>query len=128
LTLTPTMTPAFTKTIQATTTVETVSTRITVITSTPTLTETAIPASQSFLDIGYVNIPLMHPQDQPNGKWVGELKRFQSVTILRQRRVVGDQWYFCEWSINGTTQQGWILAQYITIGSLNSTPDATPTP
>lgn len=123
LTLTPTMTPAFTKTIRATTTIATISTGTTPITSTPTLTETAIPASQQLLDTGYIGVLLIHPQDKPNGKWVGELRKYQPVSVLQQKISSGDAWYFCEWTINGVTQQGWILAQYITIG-----PTPTPRP
>lgn|GEM_PF-1634270 len=125
LTLTTTLTPAFTETTRPTNTITTTRTSTETITLTPTLTATGI-STQSFLDVGYVNKLLIHYQDNPNGKWLGELHSPQSVTILRQQFVVGDQWFFCEWSINGITQQGWILAEYITITNETLTPISTP--
>jgi len=66
---------------------------------------------------GYININTMHPQDQPNGKWVGELRRNQFVSIYNSLIINGDMWYFCTWDPDG---EGWILSQYVVLG--------TPTP
>ncbi len=119
-TLSPTLTPSITLALPAT------KTPIPSKTVTPTIanTETIAPTSTVtntptaiLLDNGYINVLLIHPQDQPNGRWIGELTRFQVVTILEQKVVSGDQWYFVQWEVNGVTQEGWVLARFITIGS-----------
>ncbi|MEP7133721.1 MAG: hypothetical protein ABI904_02195 [Chloroflexota bacterium] len=115
LTLTPTLTSSFTKTVQPTNTIALAPTKTATNTSAPTITATASLTSQPDLDAGFVNKFLIHPQDKPNGKWVGELGKPQPVTVLEQEVVGGVQWFFCEWNINGTIQQGWILSEYIII-------------
>ncbi len=121
-TLTPsiTLTPTVTKTPTPS---ETVTTPIIVVatTDTPTSIVTVTPTATP-IDIGYTNGSLFHPQDKPNGKWIGSLTRFQVVTILDQKVASGDQWYFIQWEVDGTPQQGWILAQFVTIGSPPTTP------
>ena len=130
ITSTPTPTIAFTPTDTPPLPTETPThTPTPTVTSTITVTDTALSPTQATLGNGYVNpfYTLIHARETPNGKAVGDLTRNQVVTILEQKTVSQDRWYLCQWDTNGTTAQGWILAEYLIIGPI-PTPRPTYSP
>lgn len=115
-TLTTTETPTPTKTNTTTLTVTPTDT-LTIqptATATPTILVTETPITPH--TIGFIKFPIVHPVNEPNGVWVGELKRGQVVTVFEKVSKNDADWYRCEWEINGIKGQGWILARYIQIG------------
>ena len=116
-TLTQTIKPANTKTeepqlITATNTY--------IATNTPTSkpTETLTPTSTiAILGIGYINKGSVSAWDAPNGMLLIErLGLNEPLTILEKREATGFTWYRCQWDSNGMKRDGWILADYITLG------------
>ena len=121
ITSTPTPTIAFTPTDTPPLPTETPThTPTPTVTSTITVTDTALSPTQATLGNGYVNpfYTLIHARETPNGKAVGDLTGYQVVTILEQQTVSQARWYLCQWDANGTTAQGWILAEYIIFGPI----------
>ena len=93
-----------------------------VITPTLFLTATISPTSTFIvLGTGNINLGLVTARESPNGSPVGTLEFNQFVTILERQDVGGATWYKCTW--NGTSEVGWILAEYI-----SSDIRPTPTP
>jgi hypothetical protein len=91
-----------------------------VSTSTPsaTFTITVAPtATEIILGIGYINKGIASTWNTPNGTLIERLTLNQPVTILEANDVAESKWYRCRWERNGTTFEGWILAEYITFGS-----------
>lgn len=81
---------------------------------TPTLTVTPTP-TEVILGTGYINKAIASTWDAPNGKLIERLSLNHSLTILEQKTVATNfLWYRCRWEKNGITQEGWILAEYIT--------------
>jgi tetratricopeptide (TPR) repeat protein len=94
---------------------------------TPTFLATATltlppPNTPTPLPTGYITKAYVTTFDSPNGKQSGTIQGINvPVTILQERTVGVDLWYFCAWEINGNVKQGWIRAEYIQLGQ-------TPTP
>ena len=89
-------------------------------TNTATATEATPTPTLLSLGVGYINpfYAFITAREDPNGKAVSRLTGNQVVTILEQRTVSQAKWYLCQWDINGTTSQGWILGDYIIFGSI----------
>jgi tetratricopeptide (TPR) repeat protein len=73
----------------------------------------------------------VHPLTEPDGSWLGAaLDINQPVLIIREEKGSQNSWYLCEWEVNGEKIQGWILTDFVQIGSIlgpDSTLTTTPT-
>ncbi|HAW51101.1 MAG TPA: hypothetical protein DCX54_02055 [Flavobacteriales bacterium] len=90
------------------------------ITSTATLqpTETPTPTStETILGVGFINKVIVSVWEEPNAGLLGQLKIRQPLTLIEQRVVSGSIWFKCRWELGGTTNEGWVLGEYITFGA-----------
>ena len=84
----------------------------------PTFTETTSPTPQeNFLGNGFINKALVSVWEEPNKTKVATLGLNQPVLLLKLEFVSGSNWYKCRWDDSGVSREGWILAEYITLGS-----------
>jgi hypothetical protein len=86
--------------------------------SDPTQSPTLAP-----LGTGFINKAIVSTWGEPNSKLIERLGLLQPITLLEKKVVGGDVWYRCSWEKDGSTNEGWILADNISFG----TPPATPT-
>lgn len=83
---------------------------------TNTPTETISPTPQEvILGRGLINKAVVSVWKEPNKNKIATLGLDQPVTLLELKFVSGSNWYRCRWDDNGTSVEGWILAEYITI-------------
>ena len=82
----------------------------------PTPTETLTP-TEVILGVGYINKGIASTWDAPNGVLIEKLTLNHPLTILEKKDVAQSTWYRCRWVSNGTTREGWVLAEYVTFGT-----------
>ena len=93
------------------------------LTSTPAPTDTA-PANtptEVVVGFGYINKASVSIWEEPSKGLLGQIGSWEILTVLDAREVSGIVWYRCRWDNNGTTQEGWILGEYVTFGSAPTT-------
>jgi tetratricopeptide (TPR) repeat protein len=84
----------------------------------PLPTETLTPPpTEATLGVGYINKGIASTWVEPNGTLIERLTLNHPLTILEKRVVAESTWYRCRWDSNGITQEGWILADYVTFGT-----------
>jgi hypothetical protein len=84
----------------------------------PIYTETAIPTpTEIILGIGYINKASVSTWKEPNNGLIEKLGINHPITILEEKIVANSKWYRCRWESNEIDEDGWILAEYITIGT-----------
>ena len=89
------------------------------ITETPTITPTETPSptnTQLILGFGYINKATASAWQQPNSTLIERLGLYKVLTLLERIEVGGSVWYRCTWEKDGTTIEGWILADNISFG------------
>jgi hypothetical protein len=89
-------------------------------TNTPVPTPTKIiisTSTETILGIGYVNKAVASTWSDPNRTLIERLSLNHPLIIMERREVSGSTWYRCRWENNGNTQEGWILAEYVTLGT-----------
>jgi tetratricopeptide (TPR) repeat protein len=123
ITYTMTITPeviSTNKTQQATESVVVTSTKV-VDTNTPqpTPTETLTPIpTETILGVGNISMGTVNTFDAPNGKVIERLTLNTPLKILEEYKdKSGLTWYRCRWDGNGVSTEGWIISDYITIGT-----------
>jgi hypothetical protein len=89
------------------------------ISETPTIapSETSSPTpTQQNLGSGYINKATASSWGEPNSSLIERLKLYDPLVLLERTEVGGSVWYRCSWEKDGTTKEGWILADNITFG------------
>jgi tetratricopeptide (TPR) repeat protein len=84
---------------------------------TPTEALTSIP-TETILGVGNINMGTVNIFEAPNGKVIERLTLNTPLKILKEYKdKSGLTWYRCRWDSNGVSTEGWIIADYITIGT-----------
>jgi len=83
----------------------------------PAFTETLTPTpTEAILGVGYINKGIASTWTEPNGTLIERLTENHPLIILERKEVTQFTWYRCRWDSNGATQEGWVLADYVTFG------------
>ena len=67
---------------------------------------------------GYINRTSVNVWEEPGLRLMGKLELNQVVEVLEKKDLSLYTWYRCSWESSGIRQEGWIIADYITLGSL----------